>query len=148
MASQITPSTFVRGITWGNSLVLNAVTSSGVYFNVGDLGENILLVVNASSSDTGALYVLPGARWAGARGQAPSTTVTDYSTATAPIAISVPTHGITGSSAITSTAGSIYMMNLESINVKSSDGTVYLASSTGSTKMYVGVLQLLGGSTQ
>ena len=147
-STNMTPSTFVGGITQGAALYMHAVTSSGAYFQVGDASRVIIFVSNGSSSDTGALFIEPGARWSGSRGQAPSTTSTLYSTATAPIAISVATHGVTGSSASMSTAGSFYGVGpLESATVKSSDGKIFIVASTGSTKMCAAVYALAGGSS-
>lgn len=148
-STNLTPSTFVGGITQGAALAWQAVTSSGAYFTCGDLSKTLIFVANGSSSDTGAVFIEPGGvMWAGARGQAASTGSTVYSTATAPIAVSVPLHGITGSSATMSTTGSVVVIGpLDSNKVKSSDATVYIVASTGSTKMVAAVYQMLGGST-
>jgi hypothetical protein len=126
---------------------MQAVTSSGAYFQVGDLSKVVVFVANASSSDAGAIFIEPGARWAGSKYLTPSTTSTLYSTATAPVAISVPLHGITGSSAVGSTTGSYYALSLDASAVKSSDGKVFLVASTGSTKMFAAVYAMPGGST-
>ncbi len=146
-STNMTPSTHVGGITQGAALAMQAVTSSGAYFQVGDLSKVIVFVANASSSDTGAIFIEPGARWAGSKYLTPSTTSTLYSTATAPVAVSVPLHGITGSSAIGSTTGSYYALSLDASAVKSSDGKVFLVASTGSTKMFAAVYAMPGGST-
>lgn len=132
----------------GVACVLTAVTSSGVYFNVGDTSKIVMMVVNASSSDNGAVWVEPGAKWAGARGLTISTTASAYSTSTAPVVMSVPLHGVTGSSAFASTTGSIAFFSFDSATVKSSDEKIYVVASTGSTKMYAGVYAMTGGSTQ
>ncbi len=146
-STNMTPSTFTGGLTQGVTLPMQAVTSSGAYFQCGDLNKIVVFVANASSSDNGAIFVEPGARWAGARGLAPSTGSTVYSTATAPVVISVPLHGITGSSAIGSTTGSFAALSLDSAQVKSSDGKVFIVASTGSTKMYAAVYSMVGGSS-
>lgn len=146
-STNMTPSTFVGGITQGAALYMQAVTSSGAYFNVGDTSKVIVFVSNGSSSDTGAIFVEPGAKWAGSKYLTPSTTSTLYSTATAPIAISVPTHAKSDYSAAMSTAGSFYALSFDSVNVKSSDGKIFLVASTGSTKMCAAVFALPGGST-
>jgi len=141
-----TKSTFT-GYAGSITETLTAVTSSGVYFNVGDASKIIIRVTNASSSDNGAVFIEPGARWSASRGLAPSTGSTVYSTSTAPIAASVAMTAATGSSAIYSTGVSVYLGPFESGTIKSSDQTVYVVASTGSTKMYVGVIVLDGGST-
>lgn len=150
-STSLTPSTFVAGITNGAALVMKSVTSSGVYFSCGDASKVVVFVANASSSDSatsGALWIEPGAKWAGSRGLPVSTAATIYSTATAPYAISVPAHLITGSSAVASTEGSYYAWGpFDSAQIKSSDGLVYIVASTGSTKMYASVFQMPGGST-
>jgi len=146
-SQQITPVAQATTPT-GSALVLTPVTSSGVYFNVGDTSKIVMLVANASSSDTGAVWVEPGAKWAGSRGQTISTTATAYSTSTAPIVMSVPLHGITGSSAMTSTTGSLAFFSFDSSIVKSSDEKIYVVASTGSTKMFAAVYAMTGGSTQ
>ena len=132
------------------TLAMQAVTSSGAYFNVGDGSDTIIFVANASSSDDGAIFVEPGGTWsAGSNGQAASTTSTLYSTATAPIAISVVSHGKTGSSAVGSTTGAYAMLGpLDTSKIKSSDGEIYVVASTGSTKMFAAVYVMPGGSTQ
>lgn len=142
-STNLSPSTFTGYDTAATSLYMHAVTSSGAYFTVGDASKVMVFVANASSSDDGAIFVEPGARWSGSRGQAPSTTSTLYSTATAPIAISLPTHGITGSSAIQSTTGSFGILGpFDGATVKSSDATIYIVASTGSTKMFAAVMAL------
>lgn len=150
-STNMTPSTFVGGITQGAGLAMQAVTSSGAYFNVGDASKVIVFVANASSSDSatsGAVWIEPGAKWTGSQGLTVSTGAAVYSTATAPIAVSVPTHGITGSSAIGSTTLSYVALGpFDSARVKSSDGKIYIVASTGSTKMYAAVYVLPGGST-
>jgi hypothetical protein len=147
-STNMTPSTFVGGITQGAALYMQAVTSSGAYFNVGDASKVLVFVGNASSSDNGSVWIEPGARWGASNGMSPSTTSTMYSTATAPIAISVPLHGITGSSAVASTTGSFAVLGpFESAKVKSSDGKIYLVASTGSTEMFAAVYAMPGGST-
>lgn len=149
-STNMTPSTFVGGITNGALLYMQAVTSSGAYFSVGDGNQAILFVANASSSDTGAVWIEPGSsKWAGSAGQAYSTTSTLYSTATAPIAISVATHGITGSSAVASTAGSFAVIGpFDTAKVKSTDGYIFVVASTGSTEMVAAVYIMPNGSTQ
>ncbi|HSW61877.1 MAG TPA: hypothetical protein VLH56_00945, partial [Dissulfurispiraceae bacterium] len=146
-AAAATKSTFTG---YAGSIIetLTAVTSSGVYFNVGDASKILIRVTNASSSDNGSVFVEPGARWAASRGLAPSTTSTLYSTATAPIAVSVAMTAQTASSAVLSTGISVYVGPFESGTVKSSDEKIYVVASTLSTKMYVGVIVLNGGSTQ
>jgi hypothetical protein len=147
-STNMTLSTFVGGITQGATLPLQAVTSSGAYFQVGDASRVVIFVSNGSSSDDGSVFIEPGARWSGSRGQAPSTGSTVYSTATAPIAVSVVSHGITGSSATMSTTGSFVAVGpLESATVKSSNGTVYIVASTESTKMAACVYAMTGGSS-
>jgi hypothetical protein len=148
-STNLTPSTFVAGITQGAAIAWQAVTSSGAYFNCGDLNRTIILIQNGSSSDTGAVWIEPGGVWAaGSGGQAASTTSTLYSTATAPIAISVPLHGITGSSATMSTTGSLVVIGpFDSDKIKSSDGNIFIVASTGSTEMVAAVYQMMGGST-
>jgi len=91
-STNMTPSTFVGGITQGAALYMQAVTSSGAYFQVGDASRVIIFVSNGSSSATGAVFIEPGAKWSGSMGLDPSTGSTVYSTATAPIAVSVVTH--------------------------------------------------------
>jgi hypothetical protein len=152
-STNFTPSTQVAyNSGTGTLLYMAPVTSSGAYFNVGDCQEVMIFVANASSSDSatsGALWIEPGARWAGSRGLAPSTIATAYSTATAPIVLSLATHGITGSSAVGSTTGSFGVFGpFESAQVKSSDEKIYIIASTGSTKMFAAVYQMIGGSTQ
>ena len=149
-STNLTPSTFVGGITQGASIAWQAVTSSGAYFSCGDISKTLILIANASSSDNGAVWIEPGGNWtAGSGGQAASTTSTLYSTATAPIAVSVPLHGITGSSAVMSTTGSVVVIGpLDSDRYKSSDGYIFIVASTGSTEMAAAVYQMLGGSTQ
>lgn len=148
-SAQVTKSTYVSPTALFGFQPMTAVTSSGVYFDVGDVSQVVVLVGNASSSDTGAIWVEPGKNWAGAVGTrlGVSTTSTLYSTATAPIALSFVTPGITGSSAIMSTAASVGLLYLESAMVKSSDTKIYIVASTGSTKMYCNVYALPGGST-
>lgn len=147
-STNMTPSTFVGGITQGALLYMQAVTSSGAYFQVGDASRVMVFVSNGSSSDTGAIFIEPGARWSGSMGQAPSTTSTLYSTATAPIAISVATHAKSDYSAAMSTAGSFAALGpFESATVKSSDGKIFLVASTGSTRMCAAVYAMTGGSS-
>lgn len=148
-STSLTPSTQILGITQGAPLTMKAVTSSGVYFSVGDMSKTIIYVVNASSSDTGAVWVDPGSTsWAGSGGRAPSTGSTVYSTAAAGIAITLPSPDITGSSAITSTETYASIIGpFDSDKYKSSDGLVFLVASTGSTKVYAAVYQMVGGST-
>ena len=147
-STSLTPSTYVGGITNGASLIMKSVTSSGVYFSVGDTSKVMVFVANASSSDDGAVFIEPGKAWAGASGLAYSTGSTVYSTATAPVAVSVVTHGVTGSSAVASTEGSYYALGpFDSAKFKSSDGLMYLVASTGSTEMYAAVYLMPGGST-
>lgn len=148
-STNMTPSTWVGGITQGASLAMQAVTSSGAYFQAGDTSQIVILVANASSSDNGAIFIEPGSSlFPGSLGMAYSTTVTLYSTATAPVAVSVPLHGITGSSAIGSTTGSFVAITLmDSNKYKSTSGKIFLSASTGSTKMYAAVYTLPGGSS-
>lgn len=148
-STNMTPSTFVGYASPATSLFMQAVTSSGAYFTVGDASKILIFVANASSSDSatsGNIFVEPGAQWAGSRGLPFSSGSSVYSSATAPVSIALPTHGITGSSAIGSTTGSFGVLGpFESAMIKSSDNTVYIVASTGSTKMYAAVLAL--GST-
>lgn len=148
-STNMTPSTWVGGITQGAALAMQAVTSSGAYFQVGDASQVMILVANASSSDNGAIWVEPGSSlWAGSLGMAYSTTSTLYSTATAPVAVSVPLHGITGSSAVGSTTGSYVAMTLyDSNKYKSTSGKIFIVASTGSTKMFAAVYAMPGGSS-
>lgn len=147
-STNMTPSTFVGGITNGAALYMQAVTSSGAYFTVGNASRYIVYVSNGSSSDTGAVWIEPGANWAGSKGLSTSASSTQYSTATAPIAVSVASHGVTGSSASMSTAGSFVAIGpFDSVNVKDSGQKVYIVASTGSTKMCAAVYALPGGSS-
>lgn len=149
-STSLTPSTFVGGVTQGAALYMKAVTSSGVYFQVGDASRIIVFVSNGSSSDTGAVFLEPGGNWSGARRgiYGLSTGSSVYSTATAPIAVSVATHAKSDYSAAMSTTGSFYAMGpFESAQIKSSDGLVYLVASTGSTRMCAAVYALNGGSS-
>jgi hypothetical protein len=146
-STSITPSTFVGGITQGAILYFKAVTSSGVYFTVGDASRVIIFVSNGSSSDTGAVFIEPGGNWSGARRgiYGISTGSSVYSTATTPVAVSVATHAKSDYSAAMSTAGSFVAIGpLDSAQVKSSDGLVYLIASTGSTRMCAAVYALEG----
>ena len=148
MANAITPSTFAGGLTQGAALYLSAVTSSGSYFQVGDASKVVVVVTNGSSTANGAIYVVPGAAWSGARGQAASTDVTTYSTGTAPIVMAVNANAITGSTATMSTTGWLAVLGpFESAQVKSSDGRIFIAASTVSTKMCAAVYALEGGSS-
>jgi hypothetical protein len=146
MASQITPSTWA-GYNSYTPIFMSAVTSSGVYFNVGDAEKIIIFVANASSSDDGALYIVPGAQWSGSRGLAPSTTVSDFSTATAPIVcVAEVAVSTTVTTYIASTTGTFALWGpFEAATVKSSDNTIYVANSTVSTRMWISVMAM--GST-
>jgi hypothetical protein len=151
-STNLTPSTYV-GPTSGTPLYFAPVTSSGAYFNVGDASKVLIFVSNGSSSETGstlaAVFLEPGARWAGSRGLAPSTTSTLYSTATAPIACYVAANGKSGSTAAISTTGSFVVMGpYDSATIKSSDEKIYLVASTGSSQMAAAVFAMPGGSTQ
>jgi hypothetical protein len=143
-SAQATKSTFA-GFTSGVTETMNAVTSSGLYIDVGDVSQIIVRVLNASSSAAGAVFVEPGSAWAASRGQDPSTTSTLYSTATAPIAIAVVASSCDGSSA--AYACQSRYLYMEAGTVKSSDQKIYIVASTVSTKMYAGVFALPGGST-
>jgi hypothetical protein len=134
-STNLTPSTFVGGITQGAALYMQAVTSSGAYFQVGDAQDVIIFVANGSSTVNGAVWIEPGgSAWAGAPGLPASTTSTLYSTATAPIAVSVVSNAVTGSSnACASTAGSFVAIGpLEAATVKSTSGKIFMVASTGS----------------
>lgn len=147
-STNMTPSTFVGGITQGALLYMHAVTSSGAYFQVGDASRVIIFVSNGSSSADGAIFVEPGARWSGSRGQAPSTTSTAYSTSTAPIAAAFSAHAKSDYSAAMSTAGSFGVIGpLEAATVKSSDGKIFIVASTVSTRMTAAVFAMTGGSS-
>lgn len=147
-AATITRSTFVGPVdktllSWTN------VTSSGGYFEVGDASKTVVLVMNASSSEVGTIWVEPGAKWGGSRSLAVGTTTsTAYSTASVniPICSTFTSHGVTGSSAMTSSLA-IAAYLFESAMVKTTDSKVYITATTQSTKMYVAVLALPGGST-
>jgi hypothetical protein len=134
------------GITWGAPLPMTQVTSSGVYFNVGDASKYIVFVMNGSS-EAGAVYVEPGAMWSASRGQAPSTLITLYTTATAPIAVALPR----GASSI-STAFVLSTLNCFSVlgpfeggMIKSSNSQVFIGN--GSTLAVVGASVYAWGST-
>lgn len=147
-STNLTPSTFAGGLTQGARLVFQAVTSSGAYFQVGDTSKVIIFVSNGSSSAQGAIYIEPGARYSGSRGQVPSTDITAYTTATAPIVITSSCHAKSDNTASFSTEGSFNAIGpFESATVKSSDGKIYLAASTLSTKMYAAVYLMEGGSS-
>ena len=148
-STTIVPSTFIAGGTQGGAINWLPVTSSGAYFQAGDTVETVILITNASSSANGSVFIEPGSsKWAGSLGYAVSSGSTVYSTATAPVSVAVPLHGITGSSAIGSTTGSVVWFNLrDSDRYKSSDGKIFIVASTQSTYMYAAVLQLIGGSS-
>ena len=145
-SAQITPSTFIAGITNGCPLVFTAVTSSGVYFNVGDAKDYFIFAIN-NSSDAGALYIEPGARWSGSMGQAPSTLITLYTTATAPIAVALPgrASSISTANALSTTGCFAVIGPFEGATVKSSGATVYVG--LGSTLAYVTAAVYSLGST-
>lgn len=149
-SAQLTPSTFIEGITFGATLLPTRLESSGQYFNVGDASK-IIIFVNNGSSDAGAIYVEPGARWSGSRGQAPSTIITTYSTATAPIAVSIA--GCVGSTLSTlhavSTTGCFQIIGpFDSAMVKSSNGEIFIGPSSSLAVLGVAVYAMKGGSTQ
>lgn len=148
-STNFTPSTFAGGITNGALLYMQAVTSSGAYFDVGDASKVLIFVSNGSSSDTGNFFIETGGTWAaGSRGVATSTSIASVSSATAMISISVPTHAKSDYSAAMSTAGSFAVLGpFDSVNIKSSDGHVFVAASTGSTRMCAAVYRMPGGST-
>jgi hypothetical protein len=147
LSAQITPSTW-GGYNSYTSLPMSAVTSSGVYFNVGDASQVMIFVINASSCTDGTLFIEPGApNWAGSRGQARSTALGVYSTATAPItcwaALAVST---TVTTYVASTTGTCAMVGpFEAATVKSTDGMIFVMNSTVSTRMWVSVVAM--GST-
>jgi len=145
-SAQLTPSTQIRGITWGSPLPMTQVTSSGVYFNIGDASKYIVFVVNGSS-DPGAVYVEPGKRWSGSIGMAPSTTITAYTTATAPIAIAIPRGASSISTAFALSTQSCFSVlgPFEGVQVKSSGATVFIGN--GSTLAVIGASVYAWGST-
>jgi len=145
-STQITPSTWGGYTNSQASLLMQNISSVGGYFEVGDATRYLIFLANGSSTAVGAVFVEPGARWAGSRGQAPSTTIATYTTATAPFAVSVPSNAVSGSSAIASTLGCFMVLGpFESAMIKSSDHKVYIAASTVSTLMYAAVVAF--GST-
>lgn len=147
LSAQVTPSTW-GGYNSYTALPMLQVTSSGLYFDVGDASQVMIFVINASSCTDGTIFIEPGAKaWAGSRGQAPSTALGVYSTATAPItclaAVGIST---TFSSYVESTTGTFACVGpFESARVKSSDGKIYVMNSTISTRMYISVVTM--GST-
>ena len=148
-SAQLTPSTFVEGITQGALLSMTAVTSSGVYLNVGDASRVMLFVANWSTG-VGAVYFDPGARWSGALGMTVSTGPGIYSTATAPIAVSLAAcPSSISTTAGNSTTGNMAMIGpFESVNVKSSDVHIFMYASTAlAATVTAAVYALNGGST-
>lgn len=147
-STTIVPSTYANASA-GGSIAWLPVTSSGAYFQAGDTSQTIILIANASSSANGSVWIEPGSsKWPGSLGYAYSSGSTVYSTATAPLSVAVPLHGITGSSAIPSTTGSYVWFNLrDSDRYKSSDGKIFIVASTQSTFMYASVLMMIGGSS-
>ena len=147
MASQLTPSTF-GGLNQYTALPMSAVTSSGCYFNVGDASKILIFVANASSSVDGTLMMIPGAAWSGALGlDASTTTSTDYSTSNCPsVCVAAMAVSTTFTTYVASTTGTFAVWGpFESVDVKSTAQTIYIANSTTSTRMYVSVLAM--GST-
>jgi len=149
VSAQLTPSTFVGGITQGALLSMTAVTSSGVYLNVGDAQRVMLFVANWSTG-VGAVYFDPGARWAGSKQMPVSTAPGVYSTATAPIAVSLAACP----SSVSTTAGNSTTGNMaiigpfESVDVKSSDVHIFMYSSTAlAATVTAAAYALTGGST-
>ena len=149
ISAQLTPSTFVEGITQGALLYMTAVTSSGVYVNVGDASKIMFLVANWTTG-VGAVYIDPGARWTGSLQMPVSTAPAIYSTATAPIAVSLAACPSSISSvAGNSTAGNIAMVGpFESVDVKSSDVHIFMYASTAlAAQVSAACYALIGGST-
>lgn len=147
MANQITVSTFT-GYNGYTPLGMNAVTSSGSYFNVGDASQILIFVVNASSSVDGTLMMIPGAKWSGALGRdASTTTSTNYSTANCPsVCVAAVSVSTTVTTYVGSTTGTFAVWGpFESVDVKSTAQTIYIANSTTSTRMWVSVFAM--GST-
>jgi hypothetical protein len=145
-SAQLTPSTKIEGVTWGSPLPMTQVTSSGVYFNIGDASKYIVFVVNGSS-EAGAVFVEPGARWAGSVGRAPSTTITAYTTATAPIAVALPRGASSISTAFVLSTQSCFSVlgPFDGVQVKSSGATVFIGN--GSTLAVIAAAVYAWGST-
>jgi hypothetical protein len=125
-STNMTPSTFVGGITNGAQLFMQQVSSSGAYFNVGDAKDIIIVATNASTL-AGAIFIEPGSsQWAGSLGMAYSTTAALYSTATAPYVMAL---GVSSSTylALGSTTGSIAVLGpFDSARVKSTSGNIFM----------------------
>lgn len=149
VSAQLTPSTFVAGITQGAVLSMTAVTSSGVYVNVGDASRIMFFIANWSTG-VAAVYFDPGARWAGSLQMPVSTAPGIYSTATAPIAVSLAAcPSSISTTAGLSTVGNMAMVGpFEAVNVKSSDVHIFMyASTAAATQVTAAVYALTGGST-
>lgn len=147
-SAQLTPSTFIGGLTQGAALNMVALESSGAYFNVGDASKVLLFITNGSTG-TGAIYIEPGARWSGSLGQPVSTVITTYSTATAPIVVSIPACvSSISSAAMVSTTGQFLVVGpFESATVKSSDSQIFIGPSSSLAQINLAVYTMVGGST-
>ena len=130
-----TPSTWT-GYTSATALSLQAVTSSGIYLNVGDGNKTFIVCFNRSTSYAGSMFIEPGSSvYAGSAGMVRSTGSSSiYSTATAPMSWAISINASSMSSeAITSTS-LVIAGPFETEKIKSTGGLIFLIASTESTK--------------
>ena len=146
LALAMTPSTWA-GHGTATALSLAAVTSSGVYFPVGDGNKLFIVSFNRSTDYAGSMFIEPGSSvYAGATGQARSTASTSaYSTATAPYAWAISKNASSMSSEAILSTSLVIAGPFETEKVKSSDGYIFLIASTESTECSAAVFAL--GST-